>query len=59
MVRAYVLITAKPGRVLSVVDNLRGQDGVIQIDIITGEYDAIAQVQADDVPGIEIGRAHV
>ena len=52
MVRAYVLITATAGKALEVVRQLQGKDGVIAADAITGEYDVIAQVQADDVPGI-------
>jgi DNA-binding Lrp family transcriptional regulator len=52
MVRAYVLITATAGKALEVVSGLDGQDGVIQADAITGEYDVIAQVQADDIAAI-------
>ena len=52
MVRAYVLITATAGKALDVVQQLQGRAGVIAADAITGEYDVIAQVQADDVAGI-------
>ena len=52
MVRAYVLITANAGHALAVVDRLKSQDGVLQVDAITGEYDVIAQVQANDVAGV-------
>ena len=52
MVRAYVLISASPGRAIDVAAKLSGQDGVIQADAITGEYDVIAQVQASDVAGV-------
>ena len=52
MVRAYVLISASPGRAIDVAGKLAGQDGVIQADAITGEYDVIAQVQASDVAGV-------
>ena len=52
MVRAYVLITATGGKALEVVRQLQHQPGVIGADAITGEFDVIAQVQADDVPGI-------
>jgi DNA-binding Lrp family transcriptional regulator len=52
MVRAYVLVTATAGKALEVVEALKGQDGVIAADAITGEYDVIVQVQADDVAGI-------
>ena len=52
MVRAYVLITANAGRALTVVDGLRGKEGILQVDAITGEYDVIAHVQAADVAGV-------
>jgi DNA-binding Lrp family transcriptional regulator len=52
MVRAYVLITCTAGKALEVVNALKGQDGLIQADAITGEYDVIALVEAPDVPGI-------
>ena len=52
MVRAYVLITATAGRALDVVARLDGQEGVLQADAITGEYDVIAHVEAADIAGI-------
>jgi DNA-binding Lrp family transcriptional regulator len=52
MVRAYVLISASPGKAMDVASKLRGQDGVVSIDAITGEYDVIAQVKAADIAGI-------
>lgn len=50
--RAYVLITATAGKALEVVNALQGREGIISADAITGEYDVIAQVRADDVAGI-------
>jgi DNA-binding Lrp family transcriptional regulator len=52
MVRAYVLITATAGKALDVVRQLQSKSAVIAADAITGEFDVIAQVQAEDVPGI-------
>ena len=52
MVRAYVLMALEPGKVMDVVRRIRQEAGVLQVDAITGEYDAVAQVQADDVKGI-------
>jgi DNA-binding Lrp family transcriptional regulator len=52
MVRAYVLISATPGKAIDVATKLKGQDGIVGIDAITGEYDVIAQVQAPDIAGI-------
>jgi DNA-binding Lrp family transcriptional regulator len=52
MVRAYVLISTSPGKAIDVASRLQGQEGVVQADAITGEYDVIAQVQAEDVAGV-------
>jgi DNA-binding Lrp family transcriptional regulator len=52
LVRAYVLITATAGKALEVVDRLRSAPGVLSADAITGEYDVVAQVEADDIAGI-------
>jgi len=52
MVRAYVLISATAGKALEVVTKLSSQDGVVRADAITGEYDVIAQVEAEDIAGI-------
>ena len=52
MVRAYVLVTTTAGKALEVMNALKGQDGITAADAITGEYDVIVQVQADDVAGI-------
>jgi len=52
MVRAYVLVTATAGKALEVVERLQGQPGILQADAITGEYDAIVHVEAEDVPSI-------
>jgi DNA-binding Lrp family transcriptional regulator len=52
MVRAYVLITVTAGKALEVVTHLEGQEGVLQVDAITGEYDVIAHVEAADIAAI-------
>ena len=52
MVRAFVLITATAGKALEVVDRLRAAEGVVHADAITGEYDVIAEVEAEDIAGI-------
>ena len=52
MVRAYILIATQPGRAIEVVARMRGQVGVAQADAVTGEYDAIATLEADDVGAI-------
>jgi DNA-binding Lrp family transcriptional regulator len=52
MVRAYVLISTSPGRAMDVVSQMAGKNGIVQSDAITGEYDVIAQVEAEDVAGV-------
>ncbi|MGH7611613.1 MAG: Lrp/AsnC ligand binding domain-containing protein [Candidatus Dormibacteria bacterium] len=52
MVRAYILMTLEPGKAMEVVRRMRQEAGVLQVDAITGEYDALAQVEAADVKGI-------
>ncbi len=52
MVRAYVLISTQPGKAMDVVKRMSGEDGIVQSDAITGEYDVIAQVEASDVAGV-------
>ena len=52
MIRAYVLVTASAGRAQHVADALRGKDGIVLVDAITGEYDVIAEVEAEDIAGI-------
>ena len=52
MVRAYVLITATAGKALDVARQLQGKDGILAADAITGEYDVIAHVEAEDVAGV-------
>ena len=52
MVRAYVLISTSPGKAIDVVSRMVDQEGIIQADAITGEYDCIAQIEAPDVAGI-------
>jgi DNA-binding Lrp family transcriptional regulator len=52
VVHAYVLITATAGAALEVVERLRGAPGILSADAITGQYDVIAHVQADDISGI-------
>jgi len=52
MIRAYVLVTASAGRAQHVADALRGNDGIVLVDAITGEYDVIAVCEAPDVNSI-------
>lgn len=50
MIEAYVLIQTEPGPVAArVAERLRGTPGVITADDVSGPYDVIAQVSADDL----------
>lgn len=49
MVEAYVLIQTEQGRMAEVVQRVSDLDGVTEADIVTGPYDAIARVSADDI----------
>ncbi len=47
--RAYILIETQVGRSRDVVTALRSFPGVPSADIITGDFDIIAVVEADDM----------
>lgn len=56
MVTAYVLISAEPGRVQDLVEELRGielEDSVItQVHAVTGRFDLIAYVESPDLQSL-------
>jgi DNA-binding Lrp family transcriptional regulator len=45
--KAYVLIETQVGKTKDVVEAIRGVEGVISVDAVTGPYDAIAVVQGE------------
>jgi len=47
--KAFILIEAKVGGVQQVVGSLRALKGVTSADIITGTYDIVVLVEADDM----------
>jgi DNA-binding Lrp family transcriptional regulator len=47
MEKAYVLIETQVGKTKDVVKAIRGVEGVISVDVVTGPYDAIAVVQGE------------
>ena len=49
MVKAYVLIEMAAGHARRLVDSLKGRDGVLDVARVTGPYDVIAVLQAEDV----------
>ena len=44
---AYVLIETQVGKTKDVVEAIRGVEGVLSVDAVTGPYDAIAVVQRE------------
>ena len=56
MLNAYVLISAEPGRVQELVEELRGMelaDSVItEVHAVTGRFDLIAMVESPDLQSL-------
>ncbi len=52
MIQAYVLITVAIGRVKKVADELRKLKSVKSVHVVTGPYDIIAFVEAEDLPAL-------
>ena len=50
--RAYILIEASVGRTKEVVTQLRSRRGVRTADSVTGSYDVIAVVEAEDLNAV-------
>lgn len=53
--RAYVLITAKPGtseQILKALEETRTIEGVVQADSVYGQYDAIVVIEAPSLDEI-------
>ena len=48
-VSAYVLIQARPGKARAVAEAASGIEGVRSAHVVTGLYDVIARVEANDV----------
>jgi DNA-binding Lrp family transcriptional regulator len=48
-VRAYVLIQTEVGQAAVVAEQIRGLDGVVTADDVTGPYDVIARAEAPTV----------
>ncbi|ASJ00767.1 Lrp/AsnC family transcriptional regulator [Thermococcus gorgonarius] len=49
MVKSYVLLTIEIGKVESVIEALKQIPGVIRADAVTGPYDAIVYIEANDL----------
>jgi len=49
MVDAYILIQTEVGKAMQVTEQIRGVEGVVSVDPVTGPYDVIARAQAEDL----------
>ncbi|MPZ51280.1 MAG: Lrp/AsnC family transcriptional regulator [Acidimicrobiia bacterium] len=52
MVEAYVLIQTEVGQAAYVAEEVRGIEGVVQADDVTGPYDVIVRAAAEDVDSL-------
>ena len=50
--RAYVLIQTDTGRAADVAGSIRGLSGVISTEAVTGPYDVVVFVDAEDVDAL-------
>ena len=50
--RAYILIETAVGKSRTVSSELRGMDGVETVDSVTGPYDIIAVISAEDLNAV-------
>ena len=48
-VRAYVLIETRVGKTREVVEAIRRLEGVASVDAVTGPYDVIATIEAENL----------
>lgn len=52
MVQAFVLIEVDVGRACDVLREIEGHDGITHCSVVTGPFDIIAFVTADDVDAL-------
>ena len=59
--KAYVLIETQVGKTKQVIKDIRGLQGVVSVDAVTGSYDAIAIVQGatpSDIGDLIVSKVH-
>ena len=49
MVSAYILIQTEVGKAGQVTEQVRGIEGIVTVDPVTGPYDIVARADADDL----------
>lgn len=52
MVQAYILIQTDVGKAAQVAESIADIAGVIEVQAVTGPYDAIVQAEAEDVDAL-------
>ena len=52
ILRSYVLIQTATGRAADVAGAIRGESGVISTEAVTGPYDVIVLVEAEDIDAV-------
>jgi DNA-binding Lrp family transcriptional regulator len=52
LVEAYVLLQTEQGRMAEIAQSLAQLHAVDEANVVTGPYDVIARVQADDIDAI-------
>ena len=50
--RAYVLIKAEKGESASAAAELSDKQGILSMDLVFGQYDLIASIEADNIQGL-------
>jgi len=50
--RAYLLLETAVGRTREVATQLRGVEGIKAVDVVTGPYDIITLMEAEDINSI-------
>lgn len=52
MVEAYVLIQTEQGKMAEAAEKVQAIDDVDEVDVVTGPYDVIAHIVADEMDAI-------
>lgn len=47
--KAYVLVNVAAGQALELAEQVRQVPGIVDADVITGEYDLVVTCEADDI----------
>ena len=53
MIRAFILMTVKPGSEVKLSDRIQKIAGVEEVDVVYGEYDMISKVRAKSMTDLQ------